>query len=88
MKSISAYYLIVERGGVKEAHGIGVTCNSVKSQILVYQILIIQIFKQRSVDQIQIKNTGDIFSRRDVDVHIDNFITERSISWKFNRRAL
>lgn len=84
MKSISAYYLIVERGGVKEAHGIGVTCNSVKSQILVYQILIIQIFKQRSVDQIQIKKKF----RRDVDVHIDNFITERSISWKFNRRAL
>lgn len=48
-----------------------------KSQILVYQILIIQIFKQRSVDQIQIKNTGDIFSRRDVDIHIDNVITER-----------
>lgn len=73
MKSISAYYLIVERGGVKEAHGIGVTCNSVKSQILVYQILIIQIFKQRSVDQIQIKKKF----RRDVDVHIDNVITER-----------
>lgn len=51
-----------------------------------------ELFKQRSVDQTQIKNPEDIFFLQIrlyyVHLHVDDVMTESWLSCQFDRRAL